>query len=87
MVPTYLSRKTRMGRVSTVDREEPMIRLFTIIELERMADSQLEHLHATLHRLLALSDADTAERRNILASLENLDRVRNRRRARLALSL
>lgn len=58
-----------------------MIRLFTIIELERMTDSQLEHLRITLHRLLALTDADTAERRNILATLENLDRVRNRRYA------
>ncbi|MBF9045452.1 hypothetical protein HKCCE4037_19105 [Rhodobacterales bacterium HKCCE4037] len=58
-----------------------MNRLFTIIELERMTDSQLEHLRITLHRLLALSDADTAERRNILASLENIDRVRNRRYA------
>jgi hypothetical protein len=58
-----------------------MIRLFTIIELERMTDSQLEHLRILLHRLLAMSDADTAERRNILATLENIDRVRNRRHA------
>ena len=58
-----------------------MIRLFTIIELERMTDSQLEHLRDLLHRLLALSEADTAERRNILASLENIDRVRNLRNA------
>jgi len=58
-----------------------MIRLFTIIELERMTDSELEQLRVTLHRLLALSDADTAERRNILATLENIDRVRNRRYA------
>jgi hypothetical protein len=79
MVPTCLSRKIRMGRVSTIDREEPMIRLFTIIELERMTDSELEHLRVTLHRLLALTDAKTADRRNILATLENVDRVRNRR--------
>lgn len=58
-----------------------MIRLFTIIELERMTDSQLEHLRILLHRLLALSDADIAERRNILAALENIDRVRNCRYA------
>ncbi|MBF9045491.1 hypothetical protein HKCCE4037_19305 [Rhodobacterales bacterium HKCCE4037] len=64
-----------------------MNRLFTIIELERMTDSQLEHLRITLHRLLALSDTDTAERRNILASLENIDRVRNRRYADPAPSL
>ena len=56
-----------------------MNRLFTIIELERMTDSQLEHLRVHLHRMLALSDADTAERRNILATLENIDRVRHRR--------
>jgi len=58
-----------------------LIRLFTIIELERLTASQLEYLRITLHRLLVLSDADTAERRNILASLENIDRVCNRRRA------
>lgn len=58
-----------------------MIRLYNIFELERMTDIQLEDLHATLHHLLAMSDADTAERRNILATLENITLVRNRRNA------
>ena len=58
-----------------------MISLYTIFELERMTTRELEHLRISLHRLLVLSDADTAERRNILASLENIDRVRYRRRA------
>lgn len=52
-----------------------------------MTDSQLEHLRITLHRLLALSNADTAERRNILATLENIDCVRNRRFAEPAPAL
>lgn len=64
-----------------------MNRLFAIIELERMTDNQLERLRVTLNRLLALSDADTAARRNILATLENIDLVRNRRYAASAPSL
>lgn len=56
-----------------------MIRLFTMIELERLTNNQLEELRFALHHLLALSEPDTAERRNILASLENIDRVCNRR--------
>ncbi len=64
-----------------------MIRLFTMIELERLTNNQLEELRIALHRLLALSDPGTADRRNILASLENIDRVCNYRRAKRAPSL
>lgn len=55
-----------------------MIRLFTMIELEHLTNIQLEELRIALHHLLALSEQGTADRRNILASLENIDRVRNR---------
>lgn len=58
-----------------------MIALFTIFELEQLTDTQLEELYATLNRLLTASAAGSAERRNILASLENLTLVRNRRHA------
>lgn len=58
-----------------------MIRLFTMIELESLTNNQLEELRFALHRLLALSESGTADRRNILASLENIDRVCNRRTA------
>lgn len=61
-----------------------MIRLFTMIELERLTNIQLEELRCVLHHLLALSEPDTADRRNILASLENIDRVCNRRNVRPA---
>lgn len=60
-----------------------MIRLFTMIELERLTNIQLEELRVALHRLLAQSEPDTAERRNILATLENIDWVSNRRKLRL----
>ena len=49
-----------------------------MVELERLSDAELEDLRALLHRLLIQSDANTPERRNILASLENIDRVHNR---------
>lgn len=61
-----------------------MIRLFTMIELEHLNNNQLEELRIALHHLLALSEPGTTDRRNILASLENIDRVWNRRMARPA---
>jgi hypothetical protein len=64
-----------------------MIRLFTMVELERLTNKQLEELRIALHYPLALSEPDTADRRNILASMENIDRVCNYRRAKRAPSL
>ena len=64
-----------------------MIRLFTMIELERLTNIHLEELRIALHHLLAQSEPDTAERRNILATLENIDRVCNYRRAERVPSL
>ncbi|OWU66736.1 hypothetical protein [Phaeobacter sp. 22II1-1F12B] len=58
-----------------------MIRFFTIYELEQLTNDQLDELHAIFHQLLSASEPGTAERRNILASLENIDCVRNRRHA------
>ena len=62
-----------------------MIRLFTMVELERLTNIQLEELRIALHHLLALSEQGTAERRNILASLKNIDRAQNRKQSTLSL--
>ncbi|MBK5923871.1 hypothetical protein CCR90_08785 [Rhodovulum sulfidophilum] len=64
-----------------------MIAFFTMHELEQLTDDQLDELFAALERLLMATAASTPERRNILASLENITRVRNRRRAVPAPSL
>lgn len=64
-----------------------MIRLFTMIELERLTNTQLEELRIALHHLLAQSEPGTAERRNVLATLENIDWVCNSRRAERVPSL
>lgn len=64
-----------------------MIRLFTMIELEHLTNIQLEELRIALHRLLAQSEPGTADRSNILATLENIDWVYNRRNVRLGPSL
>lgn len=56
-----------------------MIAFFTIYELEQLTDDQLDELFAALERLLMATDIGSPERRNILASLENITRVRNRR--------
>ncbi|RBO52694.1 hypothetical protein DSD19_12155 [Rhodovulum sp. BSW8] len=64
-----------------------MIAFFTIYELEQLTDDQLDELFAALERLLMATATGTPERRNILASLENITRVRNRRCAVPAPSL
>ena len=63
-----------------------MIALFTTYELERLTDDELDELFSILNRLLVQTKAGTADRRNILASLENITLVRNRRSAAPALS-
>ncbi|PCH94952.1 MAG: hypothetical protein COB84_06830 [Rhodobacteraceae bacterium] len=52
-----------------------MIALFTIFELEQLSDSLLDHLHHILSRLLITTEANSADRRNILATLENVEIV------------
>lgn len=42
-----------------------MIRLFTMIELERLTNIQLQELRSALHHLLAQSEPGTADRRNV----------------------
>ena len=42
-----------------------MIRLFTMIELERLTNIQFQELRIALHHLLAQSEPGTADRRNV----------------------
>jgi len=52
-----------------------MIALFTIFELEQLSDDQLDHLHNILSRLLIATEPNSPDRRNILATLENIEIV------------
>lgn len=52
-----------------------MIALFTIFELEQLSDHQLDHLHHILSRLLITTKTNSPDRRNILATLENIEIV------------
>ncbi len=52
-----------------------MIALFTIFELEQLSDNQLNHLHHILNRLLMTTEPNSPDRRNILATLENIEIV------------
>lgn len=52
-----------------------MTALITIYELEKLTDDRLVDLFETLSRLLPLTDAGSADRRNILATLENIETV------------
>lgn len=52
-----------------------MIALFTIFELEQLSDTQLDHLHHILGRLLIATEASSPDRINILATLENIEIV------------
>jgi hypothetical protein len=52
-----------------------MICFITIFELETKTVPELRHLHRLYSRLLMATDAHSAERRNILATLENIETV------------
>jgi hypothetical protein len=52
-----------------------MIALFTIFELEQLSDAQLDHLHHILIRLLMATEPNSPDRRNILATLENIESI------------
>ncbi|WP_299961646.1 hypothetical protein [uncultured Roseobacter sp.] len=52
-----------------------MIGLITMTELERLTNKQLQELRIALHRLLAMNEPETANRRNILSTLENIDTI------------
>ena len=56
-----------------------MTALITIYELEQLTDDRLVDLFETLSRLLPLTDAGSADRRNILATLENIETVQRHR--------
>ena len=59
-----------------------MTDLITHHELATLTDAELHLLYQALQRQLAQSTAGSAARRNCLASLENLRREYNQRRAR-----
>ena len=81
------AKKTRIGRVSPQEKEGPMTALITIYELEQLTGDRLVDLFDTLSRLLPLTDAVSADRRNILASLENIETVQRQRRRKHAPSI
>lgn len=56
-----------------------MTKLITTNELARLTDLELHGLYRAIFNELVLSDPDTAQRRNSLASLENLRREMNQR--------
>lgn len=51
-----------------------MIALITMHELQGLTAQQLGELHQHFLALLANTEANTADRRNILATLENIER-------------
>lgn len=55
--------------------------IITIIVLEGMSDANLLALYDALWRALIQSDIGSSDRRNILASMENIEAVLHRRRA------
>ncbi|WP_305968479.1 MULTISPECIES: hypothetical protein [unclassified Mameliella] len=56
-----------------------MITLLTMHELQGFTDQELDALHELYLTLLMETDPDTPDRRNILASLENIERMRGQR--------
>lgn len=52
-----------------------MTTLFTIYELKQLSDHQLKNLHHILIQLLMITEPNSPDRRNTLASLENIETV------------
>jgi|GEM_PF-6520022 len=52
-----------------------MITLLTMHELHGLTAQELGELHQLFSMLLIATDPDTPDRRNILASLENIERA------------
>jgi len=55
--------------------------IISIIILEGMSDADLLTLYDALWRALIQSDIGSSDRRNILASMQNIEAVLHRRRA------
>lgn len=58
-----------------------MSRLIVTSELQRLSLTELWAIHAKVQQELVRSPADSAQRRNALASLENIRRAINTRTA------
>ncbi len=67
------------GRFLKKTRKMTMTKLITRNELARLNDSELHGLYRAIFNELVQSEPDTAQRRNSLASLENLRREINQR--------
>ncbi len=57
------------------------MKLITSVELSKRTETELRGLFAMVSKDLIQTDRDTWERRNALASLENINRVLNGMRA------
>jgi hypothetical protein len=67
------------GRSLKKTRKRKMTKLITRNEIVRLNDNELQGLYRAIFNELVQSDPDTAQRRNSLASLENLQREINQR--------
>jgi hypothetical protein len=61
-------------------QEEKTMKLMSNHELHQYSDSELSALFHSVRIALVRTERGSAERRNALASLENIDRVRSLRR-------
>ena len=57
-----------------------MSKVITVFELQRLPQSELAAMQRNMQDALTRSAAGSTERRNALASLENINRVLNARR-------
>ncbi len=58
------------------------MKLITSVELSNKTETELRGLFGMVSKALVQTERDTPERRNALASLENINRVLNGMRAR-----
>jgi hypothetical protein len=78
-VQTGSGKKGRDGR-GLAHKEEKMCKVFTSTELDRLTKTELSALFKKVSGHLGRTDPGSPERRNCLASLENIERTVIQRR-------
>ena len=73
--------RPRWSGPKDTDKENTMSKIFTAAALERYSVPELRTLFRQAQQNLAATDADTADRANALASLENISRAIAKRTA------
>lgn len=85
-VPSRAARKAAMVK-ALKDQEDKSMKIFSIFELENRKERELAGLFREVSQFLPRTERGSAERRNALASLENINQARAARHLKGGLKL